>query len=317
MKQTLPLMYLSGTKQYRNESSGKWFNMDKSGEWFFGQRLNGIGGTKIIMNSVKGFWVFLSDLIRDRKIMFGLAKNDLKSRFASSFLGGLWAFIQPLITLLVFWFVFEVGFKNPPVSDVPFVIWFAPSYLVWAFFSEALSAGANSLIEYSYLVKKINFRVSVIPIIKIISSAFVHLIFILFIFFMLIVCQVPVTIYSIQVIYYFICVCVLLTGLCWLLSALAPFVKDTVNVVGVIIQIGFWITPIFWSPEGMDGIVQIILKINPMYYICQGYRDCFVEHIWFWERGFTNIGFWLEACVLLLIGAVLFKKLRPQFADVL
>ncbi len=270
-----------------------------------------------MQNKIKSLFCFLTDLIKDRKVLFGLAKNDLRSKFASSFLGGIWAFIQPLVTLLVFWFVFEVGFKNPPVSDVPFVIWFAPAYLVWAFFSETLINGTNCLIEYNYLVKKINFRVSIIPIVKIVSSAFVHIVFIAFIFFMLIVCQVPITIYSIQVIYYFICTCLLLLGLCWLLSALAPFVKDVVNVVGVLTQIGFWITPIFWSPDGMDGWVKFIIKINPMYYICSGYRDCFIEHIWFWQRGNINLLFWAEVLILILVGAVLFKKLRPQFADVL
>lgn len=267
-----------------------------------------------IVNNFKSFFV---DIVHDRKVLLGLAKNDLKSKFASAFLGGVWAFIQPLVTLLVFWFVFEVGFKNPPVDDVPFVVWFAPAYLVWAFFAETLMSGANCLIEYSYLVKKINFRVSFIPIVKIISSAYVHLAFVLFIFIMLFCCRVSVTIYCIQVVYYFLCVCVLLLGLCWLLAAIAPFVKDVVNIVGVFTQIGFWITPIFWSPDGMSNWVRVVLKLNPMFYICQGYRDSFVDLVWFWERGYTNLVFWIEALVLFVIGALLFKKLRPQFADVL
>ena len=133
---------------------------------------------------IKGFFTFLRDIIKDRSILWSLAKNDFKSRFAASLLGAFWAFAQPLVTLLVFWFVFQVGFKNPPVSDVPFIVWFAPAYLVWAFFSEAVTAGTNCLVEYSYLVKKVNFRVSIIPIGKIISSAFIHLAFIVFIFFL-------------------------------------------------------------------------------------------------------------------------------------
>ncbi|QNK42419.1 ABC transporter permease [Caproicibacter fermentans] len=265
----------------------------------------------------KGLYTFFADILKSRKILFGLAKNDFKAKFAASFLGITWAFIQPLVTLLVFWFVFQVGFKNPPVSNVPFIVWFTPAYLAWAFFSEALVSGTNCLLEYSYLVKKVNFRVSMIPLVKILSSAFVHVAFIGFIFLMLLLCGLPFSVYNIQVIYYFSCTCILLIGLCWLLSALAPFLKDTVNIVSVFIQIGFWITPIFWSPDKMSPWVQNVLKLNPMFYICRGYRDSFVNHMWFWQRGYTNLFFWGITIILFFAGAYLFRKLRPHFADIL
>ncbi len=269
------------------------------------------------MNTIKKLRIFLTDIGANRGVLIGLAKNDFKAKFASSLLGALWAFIQPLVTMLVFWFVFQVGFKNPPQNNVPFIVWFAPAYLAWTFFSEALVGGTNCLLEYSYLVKKVNFRVSMIPLVKIISSAFVHIAFILFIFFLNIANGVSITIHSIQVVYYFACTCILLVGICWLLSALAPFLKDTVSIVGVFIQIGFWVTPIFWDPSTMSPWVQAVLKLNPMFYICRGYRDCFVDHVWFWERGFTNVAFWCEAMILLVIGAYVFQKMRPHFADVL
>lgn len=97
---------------------------------------------------------FLADIWHERNMVWGLAKNDVRAKFASSMLGSMWAFIQPLVTLLVFWFVFQVGFRNPPISDVPFIAWFAPAYLVWTFFSETLTAGSNCMIEYSYLGAK-------------------------------------------------------------------------------------------------------------------------------------------------------------------
>lgn len=268
-------------------------------------------------NAAIGFYTFLRDIYRERSILWGLAKNDFKARFAASFLGGAWAFIQPLVTLLVFWFVFEAGFKNPPVSGVPFIMWLSPAFLIWSFFADTLSNGSNCLIEYSYLVKKVNFRVSMLPLVKIISSGFVHAAFILFILFMMACCKVSFSIYNLQVIYYFLCTCILLISLCWLLSAMAPFVKDVVNLIGVVIQIGFWMTPIFWSPDNMSPVVQNVLKLNPMFYICRGYRDTFIDHVWFWQRGYTNLFFWVVTCLCFVAGAMLFKRLRPQFADVL
>ena len=268
-------------------------------------------------NLLKGFMTFFVDLLHDRKMLWRLAKNDLRGRFAASFLGGMWAFVQPLITLLVLWFVFQVGFRNPPVNDVPFIIWLAPAYLSWNFFSETLMAGTNSLIEYSYLVKKINFRVSLIPLVKILSAAIIHAAFIGIIGILMLICGVPFSIYNIQVVYYFFCTCFFLVGLCWLFSAIAPFIKDIVNVVNVLVQIGFWATPIFWSPENMDGWVQTVLKVNPMFYICRGYRDCFIDHVWFWERNAMGGVFWGASIACFVIGAFVFKKMRPQFADVL
>lgn len=258
---------------------------------------------------------FIADIVKNRSMLNALAKNDLKAKFAASFLGVIWAFIQPLVTILVFWVVFQLGFRNPPVDDVPFILWFIPSYLVWTFFTEGLLASSGCLMEYSYLVKKVNFRVSIIPLVKVLSSLFVHVGFILFIYFMYGVYRVPITIYNIQIIYYLFCTVVLLTGLAWLLSSLAPFIKDITNVVNVFVQIGFWLTPIFWSPDSMNPIVKRFLQFNPMYYICQGYRDCFIYQEWFWDRGIINLYFWIFTIMLFFLGVITFKRLRPYFAD--
>lgn len=269
------------------------------------------------MTLISNFSNFIIDIFRGRRVLLALAKNDFKARFVNSFLGSIWAFIQPLVTLFVFWFVFEVGFKSPPISNVPFIVWFAPAYLIWAYFSDALTASSNSIKEYSYLVKKVDFRVSMIPLVKIISGSFVHLFFIGFILFLIAFYKVGFSIYNLQVIYYFGCTVLLLVGLGWLLSALTVFVSDVGNIVNVFIQIGFWMTPIFWSPDTMSPMVQNVLKLNPMFYICRGYRDCFIDNIWFWQRGYTNLYFFVTTGILFVMGAVIFKRLRPHFADVL
>lgn len=260
---------------------------------------------------------YLKDLYRNRSVIIGLARNDFKARFATSYLGMVWAYIQPLITILVMWFVFQVGFKNPPVDDIPFVVWFVPAYLVWSFFAEAVVSVTNSFLEYQYLLKQVNFRVSVIPFIKIISSSFVHLAFIVFIYFIMCFYKMPITLYSIQVIYYFLCTVVLLLALGWLLATLQVFIPDIASVVGLAVQIGFWATPIFWSPDKVTPAVQTILKLNPMYYICQGYRESFLEQVFFWNHPYMTLAFWLEVLVLLIAGTITFKKLRPYLIDLI
>ena len=98
---------------------------------------------------------FLALLWKDRSAIWQLAKNDCKARFAAAGLGVVWAFLQPLLTILVIWFVFQVGFKSTPVENVPFIVWYIPAFLSWNYFSESVSQSTNSLLEYSYLLKNL------------------------------------------------------------------------------------------------------------------------------------------------------------------
>ena len=254
----------------------------------------------------------------DRKLLFKLAINDCKARFSSSLLGAIWTVLQPLVNMLVIWLVFQVGFKSSNLADdTPFIVWYMPAFLVWNFFSEATSQGTNSLLEYSYLVKKVNFNVEIIPAIKVMSSALIHLFFIAFIMFVNLCYGLFPTVYYLQVIYYFFCAFMLALALSWLFGAITPFVTDVANLVAIIIQVGFWVTPIFWDPSNMTEISAFILKLNPMYYVCMGYRDTFIYGKMFWEHQVLTVYFWIVVVVIMLLGIRVFQKSRPQFDDVL
>ena len=126
---------------------------------------------------IRGFIDFFVDLYKDKKVIFELAKNDFKSKYTNSLLGVAWAFALPLTIILVLWFVFQVGFKSSPVDDIPFILWYIPAFLSWQFFSDAFGAGSGCIFDYSYLVKNMQFRVSALPLVKIMSASFVHLFF--------------------------------------------------------------------------------------------------------------------------------------------
>lgn len=255
--------------------------------------------------------------MNSRNIIRKLSVNDFKARYAGSFFGIIWAFIQPLITLLVLWFVFQIGFKTQPIQNVPFFLWLAAGYISWSFFSDAFSNSSQSLMEYSFLVKKVVFRTAILPIVKTISSLYVHLFFLLFIFILLIFYNYPLSVYNLQVFYYLFLNIMLILGLSWLFSAFSVFFKDTLQVINLILQIGFWATPIFWSTEFLPKNYLFIAKLNPMFYIVQGYRDSFIYHNWFWERPLSTIYFLALTIIIFITGAIVFRKLRPHFADVL
>ena len=260
---------------------------------------------------------FFAVLFREREVIWNLSINDCKARFASSGLGVVWSFLNPLMTIFVFWLVFQVGFKNAPIQDVPFMVWYIPAFLSWNYFSETLVQVTNSLMEYRYLVKKVNFNVAVIPVIKVISYALIHMGFLVFIVLINMLYGQKISLYYFQSLYYFFCMFILLCALGWLLSSIAAFIPDMINVVSIVIQIGFWATPIFWNPEDMGTTVQTILKLNPMYYVCQGYRESFIYEIPFWEHPLYTVYFWLIVLIILICGIRTFFKLSPQFDDVL
>ncbi len=261
--------------------------------------------------------IFLKDLIKSRRLIFELAKKDLQNRYLGSYLGIVWAFVQPMVTILIFWFVFQVGFKSAPVDNLPYVLWLICGMVPWFFFSEALQGATNSVVDNGYLVKKIVFRVDLLPIIRILSSLFIHIFFIIVIFVMFIIYGYRPSIYNIQVVYYLIATIALLLGLSWITSALVVFLRDLGQIIAIVIQFGFWLTPIFWSFNIMPEKYHFIFKINPIYYIVEGYRDTFINHIWFWQHYNLTISYWVITLILFFAGMLLFKKLRPHFADVL
>lgn len=269
------------------------------------------------MEIIRKFFSFIAEVIKEKKMLMELAKNDFRAKHTNSLLGIIWAFALPLIIILVLWFVFQVGFRSAPVENMPFILWYIPAFLSWNFFTDAFSSASGCLNEYYYLVKNMKFRVGVLPIVKILSSSFVHFFFIAFIFFMYFAYGWYPRINNIQVVYYYISLLIYLVGLTWLSSALAIFSKDVLNVISLIIQVGFWATPLVWDPSTLPVEVLRVVQINPMYYICNGYRETFCTDIWFWEHPYLTMYFWGFTFVQLVVGAYTFYKLKPQFADML
>ena len=87
--------------------------------------------------------------------------------------------------------------------------------------------------------------------------------------------------------------------------------------MNIVLQVGMWMTPIMWNKAMLDESLWWILKLNPMFYIVQGYRDSILEQTWFFEHMTWTIYFWVFIIVAFIIGTAIFKKLRPHFADVL
>jgi len=272
-----------------------------------------------MIDKLKDFFAFYKDIISSRGIILKLAKNDFRTKYASSYLGTVWAFIQPLVTILVYFFVFQFGLRaKSPVGNFTYVLWLICGIIPWFYFSEAMTSGAYSLVEYSYLVKKMVFKINILPVVKITSSFFTHCFFIFFIFFMFFLYGHNPNIYNIQFLYYSLCMYILVAGISLVTSSIMVFFKDMGQIVTILMNIGFWATPIIWATNILPHRLWInIFYLNPMFYVVQGYRDTFIDRVWFWQRGYLTLYFWFITLVFLILGRQIFKKLKPHFSDVL
>ena len=252
----------------------------------------------------------ISEVIEDIKLIKKLVSNDLKSRYSGSAFGTIWAYVQPLVTILVFWYVFQLGFRNPPVDNV--------EYIPWTFFNDGILSSSNSFYEYSYLVKKMKFKVWQIPIIKVVSSLCIHTFFLFFIIGVYFLYGYKFEIAWISIIYYSFCVMALLVGLAYLVSSLSVFLKDNTQIVNIVLQVGFWLTPIFWSESTMTEKVMVVLRKNPLFYVITGYRDAMINGVGFWYKPVGDtVYFWCVTIVIFIIGISVYKRLRDHFADLL
>ncbi len=260
------------------------------------------------------------ELYQNRHLIWKLAKNDFKKRYAGSYMGVIWALVQPLVTVAMYYIVFDRIFPSQRTSgsDIPFVLFLTAGLVPWFYFNEALNGGTNALTEYNYLVKKVVFKISILPIIKIVAAAFVHLFFMGILLVLGCIYRYFPTVYTLQLVYYALCLFIFTLALSYTTCAVCVFFRDLTQIIQILLQIGMWATPIMWDINSLQNeTLQKVLRINPMVYIVNGYRDAVYGHRWFFEDLFSTLYFWIITALLFAFGAMVFKRLKPHFADVL
>lgn len=263
------------------------------------------------------------ELFQSRELIWKLAKNDFKKRYAGSYLGFLWALVQPVVTVLMYWIVFDKVFqtRSQMVSsgvEVPYVLFLTAGLVPWFYFSEAITNGTNALLEYSYLVKKVVFNISILPIIKLIAATFIHIFFVVVLLVVAAGYGYYPNLYTLQLVYYSFCMFVLVLAASYCTCAVVVFFKDLAQIINIGLQVGMWATPILWN-IGMlhDDRIITLFKLNPLVYIVNGYRNAIYGDEWFFEHFYSSTYFWIFTVTLFCIGSLIFKRLKVHFADVL
>lgn len=257
------------------------------------------------------------NVVRNRAMIIALALRDLGSKYAGTLGGFLWAFAQPLATVIIFYFVFAVGFRAQGPGTTPYILWFVCGLVPWFFIAETLPAMANTITSNAHLVKKTVFPTEILPLVHLTAGLVPHVVFMLILIGLMSFYNIPFLPERLLVVYFLFSSLVLLLGLGWMLSALQVFYRDISHGLTIVLNLWFWITPIVWSPDLMPEKYRGLMFLNPVHYLVEGYRGLLIFDKVIWPNAGETAYFWGVTVLAFLVGNYVFRRLKPEFADVM
>lgn len=261
---------------------------------------------------------FLRNLVERRSLLFQLVRRDFQQRFIGSAVGWIWGVIHPLVLLVSWWFVFEhlMQFKLPPnqfTNNYPLYLF--AGMLPWLLFSDTVQRSATSLLDQSNLITKTVFPSEIVPLAVFLSTLVSHGLALALIIAAAGVMLNQISIFLILLPIYVFVVGLLAVGVGWVVASLHVFQRDTAQVLSVILQFWFWLTPIFVTDELYKGKAHWLLVANPLSHIVRSYRFLLLTHS-LPDPGDLAVAAAFGATVFLL-GGLFFRYMKRGFADVL
>jgi len=262
----------------------------------------------------------LRQLLRYRGLIQSLVARELKARYRGSVLGFFWSFINPLLLLGIYSFVFAIVLPgtHPPETE-PYALFMFCGILPWTWFSSSLNESANVLIGHGNLIKKVLFPAEILPIVTVLSNMVHFFLGLPILIGFLIYYWRPITI--VELLWFPVVVLVqfvFTTGLALILSALTVHFRDIKDLLANLLTFWFFATPIIYpmaqANDATAGYAKRFLDLNPMTHIVVSYQEILfypgpVGH-WQWL-----VALGAGSVVLFLIGYFLFDRLRDSFAE--
>ncbi|MBF0705544.1 ABC transporter permease [Alkalihalobacillus hwajinpoensis] len=245
-----------------------------------------------------------------------LSIYQVKSTNSNNYLGMVWEILNPLFQMSIYWFVFGFGIRNGnPVDGVPFVLWMSAGLVVWFFFNPAVIQGSKSIYTRISMVSKMNFPMSTIPSYVIMSVFYQHLILLGIYFAAVLLTGQGVSWHLLQLPYYMFALIILIFAISLITSTLSTIVRDVHKMLQSFIRMFLYLTPILWTIDDLPGFIQIGMKLNPLYYIVEGYRDALLGMGWVHQTLQYTLYYWVVVVLLLMIGSYLHMKFKSHFVD--
>lgn len=265
---------------------------------------------------------FVRILLRNRSLIYQLVRRDFQMRYVGSMAGWLWGLIHPLVLLGVYTFVFvyAFGIKLPPEEVTQnYPLFLFAGMLPWMLFSESLQRSASALPEYSNLIKKSVFPAEVVPLTIFLSNLISHFLAVALMMVAAAIWLGQVSWTVIVLPFYVLILGLLTVGLSWIAAGLHVYLRDTAQILSVVLTAWFWLTPIFLYEEILrdkfDGRLAFLLVVNPMAYMVRFYRSTLLgNEISPWPD-LLLMG--LFSAVIFVAGGLFFRRMKRGFADVL
>jgi ABC-type polysaccharide/polyol phosphate export permease len=261
---------------------------------------------------------FLRNLIERRTLLWQLVRRDFQQRYIGSAAGWVWGAVHPLVLLLSYMFVFQVCLKATlPAGEVTsnYTMFLFCGFLPWLLFQDTVLRSASSLIDHSNLITKTVFPSEVVPVSIFLSSLIHHLIALALVIIAELIVLKSVSPMVVLLPVYMLFVGLLAVGVGWIVSSLHVYLRDTAQVLSVVMTLWFWLTPIMINEQQIPQRFHWLVAVNPMRWAVRAYRYRLLS---------TNLPSWREVAVLatysvgvFVIGGLFFRHLKRGFADVL
>lgn len=204
------------------------------------------------------------------------------------------------------------------VSGYPFFLWLIAGVVPWFYMSDMITQGAGAIRKYSYLVTKMKFPISTIPTFVNISKFVIHIILMLIVIIIFWLFGYPPSIYYLQLPFYMILMFIFFDAWSLFASLLASISKDFLNLVKAFVSAVFWLSGIIWDANSVTiPWLKKFLNLNPVTFFVNGFRNCFINKVWFWEQPKRFLYLGISFAIILVLALWAYKKLRKEIPDVL
>ncbi|GEM05263.1 teichoic acid translocation permease protein TagG [Halolactibacillus miurensis] len=268
------------------------------------------------------------EILKEQKKYFYLIRRlslyELKSNNKSNYLGMAWELINPAIQILIYWLVFGTLMRREPIiisgNEVPFINWLMAGFFVWTLFYQSVIQGSKSIYTRLRMLSKMSFPMSIIPSYVIFSQFYIHLMSMLVTFLIFIIINQSINIYIIQLPYYMFAGLCLMFSISLVMSTLSTIVRDVHMLLNSTLKMFLYLSGVLWPITLLSDypFLMKVMKLNPVYYLINGYRQSFFGNTWsiISEWKYT-LFFWGLVLVIFLIGSRLHMKFRRHFIDFL
>lgn len=268
------------------------------------------------MNTLKEIAI---EQIRCRKQIFKLAKSDLVNTYSGTILGWAWAIIRPATYIAIYYISFAFGLRTgKPVEGYSYFLWLIAGIIPWFYIRDVFVEGAASIRKYRYLVTKIKFPLSVIPAITSTTLLITNIVLIAIMLIIFIFSGHYPDIYWLQIPFYLLLM--FLFFLSWSLFAaiLSSMSKDFLQLIKSVTIGLFWLSGIFFEVGNVQNeVLKVILKINPITFLVNGFRNSLIYKKWIWEDMSALLLFILMYIIMTMLAIFVYKRLADDLPDVL